>query len=130
MTTAVRINRDSTIEEIQVDSIIDTLQNQTAYPYQEYRLLERYEMYDGVFLYIYGMLNISHPFNDFEFQYFNMTGDAFAVLVNESGEFLDLSESQFIGFYQLEIDLDDTIIEDELTESDNSYDSSFVEDDR
>ena len=131
MTLALRINVDSTIEEIRVDNIIDTLQTQTAYPFEEYRLLEKYEIYNDCWLYIYGMLNMSHPFNDFEFQYFNMTGDVFVLLVNTNGDFLDLNESQFIGFYQVEIDLDDTLIEDELSSSDDdSYDSSFVEDDR
>ena len=31
---------------------------------------------------------------------------------------------------ELEIDLDDDVLEDELTESDDSYDSSFVDEDR
>jgi hypothetical protein len=131
MALALRINVDSTIEEIRIDDVIHTLQTQTAYPHEEYKLLERYEVFDDCWLYLYGMLNTSHPFNEYEFQYFNMTGDVFVLMVSETGEFLDLSEEQFIGYYDFIIDLDDTIIEDELSETDDeSYDSSFVEEDR
>ncbi len=134
MATALRINVDSSIEEIQVDNIVDTIQTQTAYPQEEYRLLERYEIYDDVWLYIYGMLDLSHPFNRYEFQQFNMTGDVFALLVNTEGDFINLSEVVFSDFYNEEIDLDDTIIEDELpyTSEDDTYDysDSFIVDDR
>ena len=120
---ALRINVDSTIQEIEVDNIINTLQTRTAYPFEEYKLLERYEIFNNCWLYIYGMLNMSHPINNFEFQYFTMTGDVFAVLVNTDGNFLDLSESQFRVFYQEEIDLDSDIVEDELTSEDDEFDS-------
>ncbi len=132
MTLALRINVDSTIEQIEVENITTTLQTQTAYPQEEYRLLERYEIYDNVWLYIYGMLDLSHPFNRYEFQQFSMTGDVFALLVNVDGEFMDLTEVDFVEFYEHEIDLDDTLIEDEMESTSDSYDYStdWIEDDR
>ena len=132
MSLALRINVDSSIEEIRIDDIIHTIQTQTAYPYEEYRLLERHEIYGNNWLYIYGMLDLSHPFNRYEFQQFNMTGDVFALIVNTDGEFMDLTEVDFIAFYELQDNLDDFIMEDEMESTSDSYDyeDSFIVDDR
>lgn len=130
MSLALRINVDSTIEEIEVNNIVHTLQTETFYPFDEYKLIERYEI-NNCYMYLYGMLNLSYPINQYEFQQFNMTGDVFVVLVDREGDFLDLNEIDFLGFYELQIDLDDTLIEDELNNTDDEkYDSSFVEEDR
>lgn len=130
--TALRINVDGSIEEIEVNNIIDTLQTQTAYPYEEYKLLERYDLDNNSYLYLYGMTNIEYPFNDFEFQYFNITGDAFVLLVNEEGDFLDLTEDEFMMLYQEDIVLDTDLLNDELEsglENEYDFDTDWIEDD-
>ena len=129
MAIAIRINLNSNMEEIEVNDIIETIQTQTHYPHREYRLLERYE-YDNLWLYVYGMLNLAYPFNQYNFQLFNMTGDVFALLVNETGDFVDLTIRDFVSFYEEVDDLDDYLIEDEMEEyseiDEYTYDDGFL----
>lgn len=123
----IRINVDGSMNEIVVDNIIETLINETEYDYQSYRLCERIELFNNDYLYIYGSRNLDYPFNNYEFEYSNLTGDAFVVCVNEEGEFVNISIPEFITIYERSDDVFSSDSYLSLSDEDDTLsDDSFI----
>lgn len=112
----VKIDIDGKVERIKIKDIMKRIKK------NDYKLYERIDLEDGLFLYIYGCLDLTLPFNKFEFNKYNYTGIVYSVMFDiDLDMFIDMEPNDFISLYKDDVDLEDYLLEDEI-ESIDSYD--------
>ena len=120
----VRIEPSGELVEINVEEIEDIFQE--PLDIDDYQVIEILELGDNMELYIIGSLDKKNGFNMYEFQYGSYRGYCFSCIYNVTrGVYEDLSVDVFIQLYESGEDLDDCIMEDEIEDLDDSFESSL-----
>lgn len=119
----VLININGKLQNINISNIKDVIN-------KNYEITEMFRLNKDQVLLIYTNKK-SKIFNSYEFLYGNWCGECFAVKMdNDKNKILNLTIEEFKKFYENFVDLDDDLMDDELTSSDNySYGSFVIKDD-
>ncbi len=91
--------------------------------FQGSRCLEIHEMKCGDEVCIYGK-DFGYDFNQYNLQTVVARGSIFITKTDMYGNLKDINETEFLNFYEDDVELNDYIIEDETERSDDDYDYS------
>ena len=121
MTNCLLINVNGEISNINKESI-ELVKKDNV------NILESIEVIDNnsnekYFIIIIGTTSLKYPFNKYNFQYTNPTGDVYVTLTDNNFSIMDISIEDFKDIYEEEEDLDNNILQDELIDDDDDDDS-------
>ena len=122
----IKVSTNGTFSNINVDNIMEVIR-----PNNDYSLVERYRR-DNYYILIYGTINTELPFNRYEFSKSTLNGNAFIVKISspdtDTCEFVNLSISEFKGWYEEVINIENTDDEEEESVSEHTSDRDFLSD--
>jgi hypothetical protein len=127
--SGIKIDINAQRSSVDYTDETDLISENSEYDVDNYSCIEVVEVNCGI-LKIYGSFCSDYPYNHYDIQSVNTRGDVFILYCNDDGCYENITVKEFREMYESFEELDDYLIEDELSSSDNSSEElsdSFID---